>query len=526
MARTPAPSLSPGRKLAYSIVIVVVLLALLEGIARLLENRLAPVDFAAPQSSGWQTTFFGSIFDWNEPDPDLLWRFKPNLNNVLIKTNSHGLIADEIKPVKPEGTVRIMVLGDSSPAGLGLKSRTETFADILRRRLSVYAGDSLRFEMINASVPGYTSEQVRRFLETKGWSYQPDLLIVYCGNNDASFSGPVSDHDLMQAQSLVGLRQILSHSAFYRLLRDLLHSRRSDTGPTDNRPLVPRVSPERYGENLRAIADDAQDRGVPVIVLAPPVPRLWPAGLQFNIFRQMKTPDGRLLMPDRMVAVLGRQLEYCLDSTLIRYIYGETDPVTRAVLQSAFRDPLPPERAVTFWLDRARRQPTDPVARNNSGVAAWRLGMYTEADSLLANAAAVYRQNLGADAGLDDSAAAGPFFYNRGINELARAGIDTISWIRPDNPAYRSLDSALQLDYYSLRVKRRYIERLTSLPLGDNLSAISLQTLFAANGGERRFVDHCHPDAVGHRLIADTLLPEVGRLLGLEVSPARGTEHP
>ena len=51
------------------------------------------------------------------------------------------------------------------------------------------------------------SEQiwVARFLATRGWRLEPDLVVVYCGNNDASISGAVSDATLMGRQRTKGL---------------------------------------------------------------------------------------------------------------------------------------------------------------------------------------------------------------------------------------------------------------------------------------------------------------------------------
>ena len=70
----------------YAAVTTVVLLGLIEGGARLLTSQLD--SHAMPAGGiGWQAVFFRSLFTWNEPDPDLLWRFRPNLHNPLIRTN-------------------------------------------------------------------------------------------------------------------------------------------------------------------------------------------------------------------------------------------------------------------------------------------------------------------------------------------------------------------------------------------------------------------------------------------------------
>ncbi|MFQ6008097.1 MAG: hypothetical protein ACE5K8_04010, partial [Candidatus Zixiibacteriota bacterium] len=103
------------KKLFFATITFVIMLSLLEAAARLLEARLTFVSKDHSIKPGWQTEFFASLFDWHEPDPDLLWKFKANLNNPLIKTNSHGFIGKEVKPKKDARTFRILLIGDSSP---------------------------------------------------------------------------------------------------------------------------------------------------------------------------------------------------------------------------------------------------------------------------------------------------------------------------------------------------------------------------------------------------------------------------
>jgi lysophospholipase L1-like esterase len=73
----------------------------------------------------------------------------------------------------------------------------------------------------------------------------------------------------------------------------------------------------------------------------------------------------------------------------------------------------------------------------------------------------------------------------------------------------------LQADYFSLRIKREYLDKLDDMAMGENIYLIALGDVFAQNGGERLFIDHCHPTERGHGLIAreivrvltDTTLP-------------------
>ena len=75
------------------------------------------------------------------------------------------------------------------------------------------------------------------------------------------------------------------------------------------------------------------------------------------------------------------------------------------------------------------------------------------------------------------------------------------------------LDSALQADYFSLRIKRVYQEAIDSVGRLDNVTVIDLPTIFEENGGDCLFVDHCHPTLEGHRLIAQALFNAIRKMV-------------
>jgi acyl-CoA thioesterase I len=83
---------------------------------------------------------------------------------------------------------RVVVLGDSLTAGLGLEA-TDSFPAVLQRRVDA-AG--LRFEVVNAGVSGDTSAGGLRRLD---WSLQDDarVLVVALGANDGLRGLPVRE---------------------------------------------------------------------------------------------------------------------------------------------------------------------------------------------------------------------------------------------------------------------------------------------------------------------------------------------
>ncbi len=477
-----------------AIISLVVLLAVLESAARLGEYIFAPDD-TIEIKKGWQTEFFGSALDWHESDPDLLWRYKPNLDNRLIKTNSSRTLGDEISKKKNSLTYRILLLGDSSPVGLGLHRRSQAFGEQLRARLEQDYIGLKNVELVNAAVSGYTSEQIARYFELEGLSYNPDLVILYCGNNDASISGIYADRELLESQSLKSLRRFLGHFALYRIMKNLLVPA-SNTDNSDITALRVRVSPERYGENLKKIADACKSHECRLIILKPPVPYLWPAGLQFKLSTHLAGKTGELIFPEALTHLLSRKIKYCLDERRFKDIYGEGDIFTREVYHSAYNDSLSPAQAVEYYSKLLENNSADPVILNNLGVSFWQNNQNIKADLFLKAA----REQYLAEHALKESdaftAAGTPFLYNIGIN-LLTAGSTDIAGIY--------LDSALQADYFSLRIKNSYLQQIDYLTDYDGVTIINLPEIFKKNGGEKLFIDHCHPSEKGHRLIADAL---------------------
>lgn len=105
-------------------------------------------------------------------------------SEVPIRTNSLGLRSPAIEPVKPAGTTRILILGDSVAFGWGLRGE-DTFASQLASLLATVYPDK-RFEVINAGVSGYGTWQELDWLKQTGIALEPDVVIVQLHLNDAA----------------------------------------------------------------------------------------------------------------------------------------------------------------------------------------------------------------------------------------------------------------------------------------------------------------------------------------------------
>jgi lysophospholipase L1-like esterase len=164
------------------------------------------------------------------------YRFAPNFRGRLttpeystaMVINSLGLRDDREYGRKPSGTFRILVLGDSFTAGIGVEGQ-EAFPKRVEEELT--AGTSgLRFEAINAGVPSYSTREEVLYLEQEGFQLQPDLVLLalFIGNdvvdNTRTTWSRVVDGELVDGAPRRGVlplavRGLLSrHSHLYHLL--------------------------------------------------------------------------------------------------------------------------------------------------------------------------------------------------------------------------------------------------------------------------------------------------------------------
>lgn len=114
-----------------------------------------------------------------QQDEILGWENKPNFEGIRetrefkthIKINSKGLRDENYDYKKPDGTKRIVVLGDSFTVGPQVEEN-ELFTEVLENDLLK------NVQVINTGVLGYGSYQELIFLKNEGVKYNPDLIVV------------------------------------------------------------------------------------------------------------------------------------------------------------------------------------------------------------------------------------------------------------------------------------------------------------------------------------------------------------
>jgi tetratricopeptide (TPR) repeat protein len=255
--RKPIPI---SRKLIYSAVASCLALAVLLGTAELVVRLLG---------TGYETSFFvpsgGGQLTTN---PRFPWRYfgksvQPRTTNIV-----------HLPQKKPPGTYRIFVLGGS--AAMGVPSPDFSFSRFLEVMLAE-AYPEQQFEVINAALTAVNSHVVRDIAQECA-SYEPDLFIVYLGNNEVVGPfGPASVFEAV-ASNLGAIRASLALKTTH-LGQWLLEVFGGDRGPADwegmqmfldrevaaDDPRLERVY-RQFAENLSVICQAAMRAGARVLL--------------------------------------------------------------------------------------------------------------------------------------------------------------------------------------------------------------------------------------------------------------------
>lgn len=212
------------------------------------------------------------------PHPDFFYWNARGLRNsrefvdfTPESTNSLGFRGQEEVPAgKPPGEFRVVVVGDSSAFGHGVRD-DETFSYQLQRILEQDLNRPVR--VINAACPGHCTWEGLVIFREMLLPLQPDLLVVSYNNDPA----PEFVEEKKRAPTSAAartLRRFLFRSEFFLVFQrtvqnaffSLSPSRRGEAPPT-----VPRVSMEDYQANLKAFSEMGAQHGCRVLYQRMPV---------------------------------------------------------------------------------------------------------------------------------------------------------------------------------------------------------------------------------------------------------------
>jgi len=168
-----------------------------------------------------------------------------------VSSNSKGFRGPEILDPLPEGTVRVVCLGDSITFGHCVEDE-ETYPAVLQELLSRQG----RFEVVNGGVPALASELTLRKLLNDALPLSPHIVVVCVGPNDLV--------DVVNARG--------SRPGGYRFGEAELKGVR-----------------ERFRRNLVAIAETTRARGIDLVLATPPVTGFFPFPDIYDLCEDVRT---------------------------------------------------------------------------------------------------------------------------------------------------------------------------------------------------------------------------------------------
>ena len=317
---------------------------------------------------------YGPLPPWSEklqilgPDPDLIWRNRPNQDRQYVdlfrpmwsdderrrllraflprfpqslqesaawkvRLNSQGYRGKEVGP-KGDRVIRIACLGDSWTFGTSV-NQDQTYPGRLQSELEeAFPGAS--FEVLNFGVLAYSSFQGLQALKRDVLPLNPNVVVIGYAMNDSKVIG-YRDKDMAVWVKKPLLRQrverALEYSEFYRLLRyealllkykaqppsEYIRARASTIGQVggssfDELEPWTRVGTRDYEANIREMIQQARSKGASVILL---YNEFWQNSPYLAALQRLSRESGSPLVDSSaLLAEAGAKLEKRIESEL------------------------------------------------------------------------------------------------------------------------------------------------------------------------------------------------------------------
>lgn len=111
--------------------------------------------------------------------------------DVVYNINNEGFRDTDFTPIKPPGTYRIALIGDSFAFGQGVY-QDKIFANLLEPVLSQRTGCNV--EIYNFGIPAYQTVNEAAMFQYKALDYHPDMVVVWYVLNDLN----IKDFNIVQ----------------------------------------------------------------------------------------------------------------------------------------------------------------------------------------------------------------------------------------------------------------------------------------------------------------------------------------
>jgi len=266
-------------KIGIAIISPLLLIGLIEGAAYVWErkqaNSLYAWELVASRRMVWeQHPTPGAGYTLIKPGSHYEWQ------GIPVDINSHGLRGPETTYEKPPGTIRILNLGDSVAMGWGVREEN-TYGRQLEAFLNEHSTGNLRYEVINAGVPGWNLENSLAYLQAGGLKYEPDLIVL-----DLTIANDIKGDSALLADNQPALiRWLRAHTYFWPYLTVQLRWLEARAQGRERIDVIdPPTDPDKYfppdpeakqwqevWDSVSAINQLAKEKDIPVVLILFPL---------------------------------------------------------------------------------------------------------------------------------------------------------------------------------------------------------------------------------------------------------------
>lgn len=217
---------------------------------------------------------------FERPHPYLLWELPPGetvVNDQRIAVNRVGARGPAIRQPKSQNVRRIVFLGGQTMFGQGV-DLDDTFAF---DAVDALGGARVGLEPIMMAVPDYTAMQNLNLMDLRGWSLEPDLIVVSGPAAEMSVQPYVDAQVIAPVREPDGPRAALQRFAMFRVLDRWANLNRNERamrrhavfheGDNRNPSGSFRMSTNAYARTLDRLAMRAIDRAIPMVFVLMPV---------------------------------------------------------------------------------------------------------------------------------------------------------------------------------------------------------------------------------------------------------------
>jgi lysophospholipase L1-like esterase len=278
------PHLSTRRKVMLTTLVVASLCAIVEGASRLVWWRLERISLRTHYQQGEAILANDAINFMKVPDGVYGYTIKPGFQSDSNTINAQGFRRrGDVPTARTPGSLRIVCLGESTTFG---SDDVSNYPGLLGQILERNAIGYQHYEVINAGVPGWLSDQIALRVRRQIVDFEPDVAILYVGWNDFQAYDPMGPIASESAFSWFGrspwMEYANSASKTVALLTALAH-RHTATSAAPVTGTADDASPpdRRYRfllDNLGTIVRELRSANPSVKVFIGTLVGLWPQG--------------------------------------------------------------------------------------------------------------------------------------------------------------------------------------------------------------------------------------------------------